>query len=430
MKIIRHFLTLVFILALPISGAAQGMYEQHISSGLSNLEKKDYKAAEEAFRAALKESPDDYKATLYLGIVLNREGDKESQSYLKKALLMNPQDPQTNLQLGIYYYNRSVYPEAKDYFETAIELAPNSEYSVEASKYLQKMTKTAAEKPWRVDAAAGMQYDSNVILGPDNAPLPEGISRKADWSGVLYLKGQYDFLSSQVFKSTVSYSVYQSLHTKLSDFNISQHVAGLDTSFELSKQLMLRGAYAFEYVWVGSDRYDYAHTVGPSLTINEGMGFSSDVYYSYRWTRFINADLFQDNSDRTGSNNLVGITQHISVGKMVEARFGYAFDKDSTRKDFWAYDGNRGFAGLTVKPVQTLSVDLYGEYYDRDYSGISPLSGTVRHDIIHTYSLTLANKLSERCSLVLGQFYVRNKSNIDEFDYKRAITSIFITMRF
>jgi hypothetical protein len=160
------------------------------------------------------------------------------------------------------------------------------------------------------------------------------------------------------------------------------------------------------------------------------MGFSSDIYYSYRWTNFIDGDLFKDNSDRTGSNNLVGVTQHLFSGNIIEARLGYAYDKDSTRKDFWAYDGNKGFAGLTIKPVRTLSADLYGEYYDKKYNGISPMSGTARQDKVKTYSLTLTKVLSDTFSVVLGQFYVRNSSNIDVFDYKRAITSAFITARF
>jgi Tfp pilus assembly protein PilF len=86
-----------------------------MSQGLSSLEKKDYYSSEEAFKAALKEKPDDFKATLYLGIVFDQMGMKEAEDLLKKALLMNPRDPQVNLQLGIHYYSKTVYPEARDY---------------------------------------------------------------------------------------------------------------------------------------------------------------------------------------------------------------------------------------------------------------------------------------------------------------------------
>ena len=101
---------------MSLSAAAQTPYEQYVSKGKASLEGKDYDAAEEAFRAALQERPDDYNVTLYLCIVLSRTGLKEGESLLKKALLMNPGDPNTNLHLGLYYLNRSIYPEAMDYF--------------------------------------------------------------------------------------------------------------------------------------------------------------------------------------------------------------------------------------------------------------------------------------------------------------------------
>ncbi len=169
-KIMRHLLSVFLVLIFAVSASAQGAYDQDMSRGMSALGKKDYSSAEDAFRGALKESPDDYKANLYLGIVLNKKGEKEAQSYLKKALLVNPEDPNTNLQLGIYYFNRSVYPEAKDYFENTIDLSPGSEYSTEARTYIEKMTGPKAAKRWRVDAALGMQYDSNVIVGPGECP--------------------------------------------------------------------------------------------------------------------------------------------------------------------------------------------------------------------------------------------------------------------
>jgi tetratricopeptide (TPR) repeat protein len=425
----RFYLVLLFLLVLWSASSAQGIYEQSMSKGMASYENKDYTQAEEAFRAALKESPDDYKATLYLGLVLSKKGSKEGESLLKKALGMDPQDPAVSLNLGIYYYNESVYPEARDYFETTIELAPNTEYAVQANQYMTKM-KERGPKPWGLTAAFGLQYDSNVILGPDNTPLPEGISGKSDWLGLLYLKGQYYFLRSGSFKSSVSYSLYQSLHARLPDFNITQQIAALDAEYALSPLVTLKGSYAFEYVLVGGDEYDYMHTLTPAVVFNYGRGFSTTLNYSYSNFHFTDSGLFEDNSDRTGFNHRVGITEFMPVADFLDVSAGYAFDKDNTRKDFWAYKGNKGFIGLTFKILRSLTADLYGEYYHRSYEGISPLSGAPRSDNINTYSITLTQRLSDTFSVVLGEAYIRNRSNIDAFDYKRAITSAFITARF
>ena len=426
----NFILAILLVFVLSLSAAAQTVYDQYMSKGTSSLEGKDYGAAEEAFRAALKEKPDDYKATLYLGIVLSRKGLKEGESLLKKALLMNPRDPNTNLQLGLYYLNRSIYPEAMDYFENTIDLAPGSEYSSEAEKYL-KGAGTKQAKPWILDAALGMQYDSNVILGPDNQPLPAGISRKSDWSAVGYLRGQYDIVSTQNFRLTPSYTVYQSLHAKLSHFNVTDQVGGIDAVYDISDAIALKGTYTYEYVLVGDNPYDFAHTLTPAVVLKEGGGFSTSVNYSWSKFHYMNSDLFVDNSDRTGFDNLVGVTQQVPLGSVMELRAGYTYDHDSTRNDFWAYRGNRGFANLAIKFLQSLTADLYGEYYDKRYEGIDPaISGSARHDKVQTYSLTLTKRLSHTFSVVVGQLYVRNQSNIDAFDYKRAITSVFLTARF
>jgi len=355
-------------------------------------------------------------------------GDKEAESQLKKALLMNPEDPKTNLELGIYYYNKDVYPEARDYFETTMDLAPNTEYAAEAKKYLGNMDRRA-EKRWRLDTALGLQYDNNVVLGNDSTPLPEGISRKSDWRALLYLKGQYDFLREQNVLGSVNYSFYQSLHSRLSDFNISQHTLGANLIYDLPK-ITIKGAYAFEYILVGGDAYDFSHTVSPSVTIKEGNGLSTTLQYSYSRTSFKNADLFMDNSDRTGSNNQVSITQNIPIGSSVETRVGYAYDNDNAKKDFWDYSGNKFFVNFGIKLPRNISMDLYGEYYKKDYDETDPNYGKTREDIVHTYSASLSKRLSDRLSISVGEIYIRNKSNIDAFDYKRSITSAYVTARF
>lgn len=71
-----------------------------------------------------------------------------------------------------------------------------------------------------------------------------------------------------------------------------------------------------------------------------------------------------------------------------------------------------------------------GEYYNKDYEGISPLSGSRRRDEIYTASVSFTRALSDGYSITAGQIYVRNKSNISDFDYKRNITSLFLNARF
>ncbi len=412
------------------SRASEASYEKHLAKGVAGLDANDFGAAVREFKAALNEKPDDAVATLYLGIVLSRSGDKDAGAVLRKALSMRPSDPRANLELGVYDFDVMLYTQAREYFESAARLAPGTEISATAEEYLERMKQRGIARRWSLDLSLGGQYDSNVILNPDVGPLPQGISGKSDWRAVAYLRGRYTIFASNSVESSVGYNLYQSLHAKLSDFNVSQHVFDLSTTYRITPVLRLRGIYSFEYVLVGGNGYDFAHMLAPALVFDEGKGFSSTIEYRYRKEHFMNASFFTDNSDRTGSDNLIEISQVVPLHRTVLARAAYSYDVDSTEKDFWHYNGNRVAAGLTVTLPWRMLMNADGEYYNKNYEGISPLSGSRRKDDIYTASLSLTKALDDRYSVTAGQIYVRNKSNISDFDYKRNITSLFLNARF
>jgi hypothetical protein len=426
------FLFVIFFLFVSIASAEKidPAYEIAVTKAVNKIENADYEGAITDLKEVLRTRPNDEQATLYLGIALNRSGKRDAEGILKKALLMNPKNPRTNLELGIYYYNKSIYDEAGDYLENTINLAPNTEFSAKAKEYLRHIKQGAAIKPWALNISAGGQYDSNVILNSSDNPLPEGISGKSDWRAVIYLKGRYNFITSERAEGSVSYSLYQSLHAKLTDFNITEHLLELKGAYHISPVLNLKGIYSFEYVSVGGDPYDYVHSISPSLIVSEGRGFSTVIEYRYRKSHFMDSGLFIDNSDRTGSNNLVGITQNIPIGEFIVFRVGYSHDVDTTKEDFWAYRGDKGMAGLQLNFPKNINIDLNGEYYNKDYKGISPISGEKRKDWISTATISATKHLSDRYSITIGQLYASNNSNIKEFDYKRAITSLFLNVRF
>jgi hypothetical protein len=423
-------ISLVFLFSPSLSYATEATYEQHIAKGISSLETNDCKTAVDEFSAALKDNPGDFKAILYLGIALSRSGDYEAGRTLKRALAIKPGDPRTSLELGIFYFNRAAYNVSRGYFENTIKSAPNSEFSEKAEEYLGMIDERASAKSWLLKASLGGQYDSNVVVNSKEGPLPQGISRKSDWSAVFDLKGRYDIIRTDEAGGSLGYSFYQTLHARLSDFNISQHIVDLRAEYRASPALSLRGAYSFEYTFVGGDGYDYAHSLSPALIIWEGKGYSTVFEYVYRKNHYMNSDLFADNSDRNGSNNLIGITQSIPLAPSVLAKLGYSYDVDSTRKDFWSYLGYRGSAGLQFTFPGKIFADLTAEYYHKNYRGSLLLSGENRKDRVYTASLSATKLLTNRYSVTAGQLYTRNRSNTPEFDYKRAITSLFLTVRF
>lgn len=425
------FIMLGFFFIVPgISFSDDSVYQKHIASGIADLETKHYRDAIDEFRAALKEHPNDHTATLYLGIAQSRSGNREAGDSLNKALTLNPNYPRTNLELGIFHFNQSAFGEARNLFNTTKKLAPQTELSDMAENYLRVMDDGKTGKPWSLQISLGGQYDSNVAIVADAQPIPPGISDKSDWRAVVYLKGRYTFINSKDVEGSAGYSLYQSLHSKQSDFNVTQHLFELKGAYTVNRSLKLAGTYAFEYVYLGGDGYDYAHSITPSLTLSEGKGFSTVLEYRYQYNHFMDTELFTTNSFRTGSNNMIGITQNIPLSTSIAAKVGVTREFNAADKEYWDYTGNKVFAGLNFNLPYRLFLNLYGDYYSRDYEGIDPAFDSVRKDTNYTVSASLTKAYSNQLSITLAQLYTKNNSNKDYYDYTRSITSLFLNVRF
>lgn len=420
----------VLLMCSAVFGADDAAYERYIARGIAQLETNNYDSAVAEFTAALRERPHDFRALLYLGIAYSRSGSSETEPTLKKALLQNPKDPRVNLELGIYYFSKSIYAEAKDYFENTILLAPRTEFSSKAHEYLKVMSERGETKPWRLDLYLGTQYDTNVIVNGSASPLPQGISRESDWSAVGYLNARYRFFSHDKSEAFIGYNLYQNLHVHLSNFNVTQNIGELGAAFFLSPAVQVKALYAFEYVLVGGDEYDYANSFSPVLIISEGKGLSTSLEYRYTYTNYKNSELFFDNDDRTGSNNLFTITQYLPLHESVLAKIGYSFNDVNARKDYWSYTENKGFLGFSIALPYRISVNLEGSYYTQKYDADYPFEGVKRDDNNLTASVALSKLFSDRYGILLSQLYINNNSNIPDFDYNRAVTSIYFQMRF
>lgn len=423
-------LSISFVIILPSLSYAIGVYERHMTNGMLNLKHENYEAAEKEFRAALEKRLDSYEALLYLGIIMRHTGrEKEARDFLEKALFLNPGYQKTTLELGIYYFNKSIYHEAMDFFEITVDLGPESEFAEEAMEYMEDIKKKMRERNWDLSISSGVQYDSNVGLSPQNGALQEGMSGKSDQRGVMSLRGVYTFRKTGKTEGTFDYSFYQSLHTRLRDFDVTSQTIKVEASYRLRQTVSLKGLYSFDYVYVGGYKYNYAYTVSPSIVIQKGKGFFTTLDYRYEKSRFMDTHLFRNNSDRTGSNSLVRIIQFIPVGGFIRSNLGYSYDRASKNKDYWNYTGNKGFIAVSVDLPFKATAGIYGEYYSKSYEGINP-SGVQREDRIQSYSITLKKRLSDKVDVTVGQIYILNRSNINNYDYRRAVSSVIFSRGF
>jgi Flp pilus assembly protein TadD len=86
----------------------------------------DVKAAEPAFREALKTNPDDFEANLYLGAILYKRRDlEEAKGYLNHALLLKPSDSMARYEAAMLKSTSGDYEMAARELESLVKDDPD-----------------------------------------------------------------------------------------------------------------------------------------------------------------------------------------------------------------------------------------------------------------------------------------------------------------
>jgi len=98
----------------------------HINIGLTYIEWEKYSAARSGLEQALALSPNNARALYYLALVERREGHYDEEvADLQRVVIQYPQARDPRRELGIAYYQRHEYDEAKEQFEALQKIDPD-----------------------------------------------------------------------------------------------------------------------------------------------------------------------------------------------------------------------------------------------------------------------------------------------------------------
>jgi Tfp pilus assembly protein PilF len=100
--------------------------EGHINIGLTYIEWEKYSAARGDLEKALELSPNNARALYYLALVERREGHfDEEVADLQRVVIQYPQARDPRRELGIAYYQRHSYDDAREQFEALQRIDPD-----------------------------------------------------------------------------------------------------------------------------------------------------------------------------------------------------------------------------------------------------------------------------------------------------------------
>jgi len=247
---------------------------------------------------------------------------------------------------------------------------------------------TGRSRPFTLQVAAGIEYDSNVPLVQNNSLLPPGTKHQQDARFVLQPRASFSFVRNDRLELGIDTTDYFAWQSYDNDFDIASYGVGAFGNFRINPKLFAGLRYDFNYLELGHDPFLKRNTVTPNLTFIEPKIGYTTAYYQFEARQF---DPVPPTKvlDRDSHNNVLGIVQGIDFptfarnglqAPRVEVGFRYE-NQDATGSDF---DGNFfTLGGAYYMPIckkWTADAGLDATYFAYDHANSLDKNGRERSD--------------------------------------------------
>jgi len=398
----------------------------------------DYEAALRALAEVQKKYPGDPLVKRYRGVVLSRLGrSAEAIRIFEELLKETPNHVPTRLNLGEAYYRAGNSSAATREWKWVAENSPTEVYREQARAYLQRppiqpAQVRLAKTSWY--ASAGVEYDSNPLLKPDDKRLATAGNEKRGFRLVLNLGLTHPLVSDRDHRVDLIYTARQSFHDGETDsVDFTSQEVGINARKKdelLGKDVTWGARYDLAVGFLRSDLFS---------VINRFL-FSSDwtltpqtrtrLYDRFSISEFGPDGSNPDQTSRDGVSNDIGVTQYFYSGDFRSYLFiTEEFNQDNTR------GGNFKQRGTTTRiGVHTAFLGMPRSDFDASvgygfgrYPGFSSLSSADlnrRVDKTLDFYSAVTHHLTPAWAARLFYRFINAENENGFFDYKRNIAGI------
>jgi tetratricopeptide (TPR) repeat protein len=433
-KIVLLFFSVVSatsLILLSVSNIyAADNYELLVAQGIQRINEEKYSEALEFLEKALELSPEDPEATYYSAITFSRLNELERAEELFLKILKDDKSA-TNVyyELGFIYYVKASCAKSNDYLSKFISRSDDESLKNYAGHLIEDCYDTEKadkeEKSYKLNITVGGQYDDNVTIEPENPVKPA--DRKSDGKIIAYLTTAATLFKKGVISLKADYNFYQSIHFDLNDFNVHYHKITPALEIDISNTIKPTVGYSYEHTLFGGERYSGVNTFFTNLNIKESEYLSTDVIYKYRDLRYEDSELFETNSIRTGYQNTIGVMQDFHINRLSGDVY-YFSEHNRADEEYWSFNGYKLGAELVYQIISPMYLTIVGEYSENRYRDDYLGSLEKRFDKMQHYTVVLTYKISRRMNIYFSEDYSINDSNLSDFEYKRNIAGIFLTV--
>lgn len=417
---------------------AQAGQPPDFQTGKSLFEHGDFNGAFSIFQQLVQQNPGDPELDFLLGRSAFEIGDYETAIFaFERVLIARPEADRVRLELGRSYFELGEFESARTSFREVLEHNPPINVRTNIERYLQLIDKASRQHQFSGMLSLGLSYDDNAYT----SPIDDRIKTILD---IINLTGnnatpQEDFISQSTLALSHLYRkhprrpgwltgllFYNASYFDNQDLNLN--LLGLSTGpiWSLGTwQGRVQGS--FNYLTLDNDRYlttaglDLEETWRPNATYSLGLlGALTRLNYA---SDNRDADQYRLLARPAGTWGKNRLSADLG-GEWSEARddqysyFRYLFRIGYERRLPWQVAMNLGY-----------------RLQDTIYTGLAPLFGKKRQDIMRESSLVLSRVFwtrpkGEQLRALLSYVYTYTTSNIDLYKYDKQVLSFALSYLF
>jgi len=284
------------------------------------------------------------------------------------------------------------------------------------------------EKNWWGRLSTRYEYDDNVILMPDDAPLP-GATQQGDWRFLTTFELDAVPFSRDGFDLITRYNFIQSVHNRLGNFNLNGNVAD---GFIRYRHPLLTPFAGYEFAYYFLDDCKQGYLRGNRIFAGAELPRTAHSLYRVLYECAFDDYLLPFSSPEddwdTSPASIITLEQFLFLGAARQAfwRTAVGYRNNNARGDDFYYHGCSIVGEFYCPLPWRLSADCSAEYRFNDFTR----GADGRRDRCLLLNAELRRTLREGVDIVFNYGFTRNRSDVPLYEYRRGIYSMILDLYF
>ncbi len=383
---------------------------------------------------AEKEGVNPAQVAFFKGLILLKEGkdpDGARVAFARAVELDESLTETIKYYQGLAYLQSQKLSQARDVFQQIVTRQPSTDLAALANEYVDAISrKEEAAKPFHASVGYAVQYDTNVILKPDDSTLATAVGNKGDWRQAPTFQADYTFKPAENFAIRPGYAFYNGKQTDLGFYDLVSNDFSLQPALYLKSAAIAFPAH-FNHVTVNDKAYLGLAGIGNVNSITLARNQMAQLSFQYNRKDYLWQPQFAD-ENRDSNEYLWSIGWFYFFAKNQEgfANIRYALNFDDTKGNNWRYLGNRASVTSTIPLMKRVKLNVSADYFLQLFEKTNSVYEKKRFDNVLTLSNLLAIEIIKDLELQLQYTYINNISTLGIYKYKRNVYSMGIRYDF